>query len=83
MKKEKNNKNNVTVTAPTSIAENRNILFVNLFRMRQYFMFLIIHIFTHPQLFLKLVAYLANLESCLEVSIILFTSVPIGRTINI
>jgi hypothetical protein len=33
------------VTAPAPIAENRNMLFVILFRMRQYFMFLIIHIF--------------------------------------
>ena len=33
------------MTAPAPIAENRNMLFVILFRMRQYFMFLIIHIF--------------------------------------
>ena len=47
--KTQNNKNTVTVTAPAPIADNRNMLFVILFRMRQYFMFLIIHIFAHPQ----------------------------------
>jgi hypothetical protein len=45
--KTENNKNTGTVTAPAPIAENRNMLFVILFRMRQYFMFLIIHIYTY------------------------------------
>ena len=41
--KTENNKSTVTVTATAPIAENRNMLFVILFRMRQYFMFIIIY----------------------------------------